>query len=336
MALVTSLATYKPLGKQTEAAMTAHDIVCVHTMVGYLKSTGEMFGKNGYGGTESHFGVGGIWGVDKAAQLDGDIWQWQDLRYQADANLEGNHRVISIETADNAPSNADDIVLWTPNQVVSLVRLIRQLCSKEFHKNCPSSWKCHQVGIPMTLIPDTKPGRRGLAYHRQGVKHSSGYGVGDYLVKGGEQWSTATGKQCPGKNRINQFKTVVIPALPEKVTTKPATPIVSEEDDEMKLRTYAGKYYLFWGFFRREIAAAQVAEATKLWGPATAASLLEMSVHTPFDTLTKIWGDDRIDSADAEAAAKAALVTLKAQGEQLGRVEELLKTAAEPPVAPTS
>lgn len=332
MALITNLAAYKPLGKQTEATMTAHDIVCVHTMVGYLKTTGDMFEKNGYGGTESHFGVGGIWGADKTANLDGDIWQWQDLRYEADANLEGHHRVISIETADNAPDNADNIALWTPKQVVSLVALIRQLCSKEFHKNCPSDWKCHQVGIPMTLIPDTKPGRRGLAYHRQGVMHSQGYGIGDYLVKGGEKWSTATGKQCPGQPRINQFKTVVIPALAAKPQSQPNL----KEDRVIELVSYAGKTYKTDGLFRKPVDPKNLVELKKTFGAVRAIGLGEMSELVPLDTLMTIWGDDRIDSSDAEIASKSALAKLGTLGASVEEIRAMLKKNEQPPAASTS
>src|SRR3989304_3598197 len=52
-------AAWKPLGTQSEPAMTGHHLVIVHTMVGYLYSTDGMFRQGGDDGTESHFGVGG-------------------------------------------------------------------------------------------------------------------------------------------------------------------------------------------------------------------------------------------------------------------------------------
>ena len=36
-------AVHKPLGPQTEPRMTGHDIVCLHTMAGYLSSTDRYF-----------------------------------------------------------------------------------------------------------------------------------------------------------------------------------------------------------------------------------------------------------------------------------------------------
>lgn len=164
-------------------------------MVGYLYSTELMFRRGGYIGTESHFGIGGKWGSDKDRDLDGVVYQWQDTDYEADANLEGAWHVLSIETADNAPQRPEDILAWTPKQMESIVDLIAELC--------------RMYDIPPELIPDTKPGRRGLAYHAQGCTPN--------IVPGGEAWSLSTGKVCPGPARIRQFKNVIIPAVQEKL-----------------------------------------------------------------------------------------------------------------------
>lgn len=186
----------KPLGAQTERMLQRKDIICIHTMVGFLYSTEQMFLAGGYKGTESHFGIGGKWGSDRDRGLDGVVWQWQDTDYEADANLEGAHRVLSIETADNAPRLPEDILLWTPKQERAIVDLIVELCIK--------------YDIPPVLIPDTKPGRRGLAYHAQGCSPN--------VVNGGERWSTSAGKVCPGPARIRQFKNVIIPAVQRKLS----------------------------------------------------------------------------------------------------------------------
>jgi hypothetical protein len=207
-------ATYRPLGRQTQPLMKAHNIICLHTEVGHLFGTDQMFMANGYGGTESHLGIGGIWGPDLARGLHGKAYQWQDLRYTADANLEGNPEVISIETADNFPRNSSDILPWTPRQCDAIVTALVWLCRKESHARCPVSWKCHQVGIPVVLIPDTKPGRRGIGYHRQGILHSDGPGSHPgWLVRGGKRWSSSTGKPCPTEARIKQISTIIIPRV---------------------------------------------------------------------------------------------------------------------------
>jgi hypothetical protein len=193
--------------------MTAHNLIIVHTMVGYLYSTDAMFREGGYSGTESHYGLGGRWGSDAEHHLDGAVWQWQDRGRQADANLEANPQAISIETADNAPGGADDITGWTAKQAAALVTLLAWECSVEAHRSCPDTWACRhgmtwhgiRVAIPPELVPDSRPHRRGLAYHRQGID--------PWRVDGGQRWSTARGKECPGPVRIRQFTREIIPAV---------------------------------------------------------------------------------------------------------------------------
>lgn len=193
-------AWFRPLGPQTERKMRGHDIICLHTMVGYLASTDAMFKRHGYRGTESHFGIGGVWGGDRAKLLDGQVWQWQDTGYEADANLNGALTVISIETADNAPRAPEDIAEWTPAQCVAISKLV--------------AWLCLAYDIPPKLIPDTRPGRRGIGYHQQGCEHSSGIGtVPGFLVLGGVRWSSSIGKCCPGPKRIAQITRTIIPMV---------------------------------------------------------------------------------------------------------------------------
>lgn len=208
-------AKWDPLGVQTEPAMTAHDILCFHTMVGSLAGTSSMFHQNGYGGTESHLGMG-----ESRAQ---GMEQWQDLMFQADANKDGGHRVVSVETADYGgvfgrwdTGNPDNVPAWTAEQLDMAVEFTVWFCRKETHANCPATWKCHQVGVPCDLIPDTKPGRRGIGYHKQGCD--------PYRVADGESWSTSYGKVCPAYRRIGQLKTIVIPRAQQHLTATPLPP----------------------------------------------------------------------------------------------------------------
>jgi hypothetical protein len=187
--------------------MRAHNIVCLHTMVGSLAGTDSLFKRDGYGGVESHFGIG----------HDGTIYQWQDTAYQADANLNGNPEVISIETADTGTGfgswSGSDVPAWTAAQLNAIVRLV--------------AWICDVHNIPRTLIPDTKPGRRGIGYHRMGCVHGpdyrpKGWPYDAWLVSGGTKWSTVIGKVCPGDRRIRQLVDVVIPRLNEGDDMTPA------------------------------------------------------------------------------------------------------------------
>jgi hypothetical protein len=212
---------------QGEPRMRSHDIVCVHTMAGYLTSTDGMFRSGGWTGTESHFGLGGKWGSDLGGHMDGKLFQWQDLLYQADANLDGNPRVISIETADNA---FGEIEPWTGAQVETLVRLLDWLCSKEAHADCPPTWLCHQIGIPRVVVADSGPTRRGIAYHRLGIPASSANRKdGPWLKPGCEKWSSKGGKVCPSDARIAQLRNVVVPRV--------AARQVQEDDFDMDDKT---------------------------------------------------------------------------------------------------
>lgn len=204
-------AQYRPLGTEKQPRLRTHDIICLHTMVGNLYSTDRMFKVGGYTGLEAHFGVGGKWSLDATHGLDGVVYQWQDTEYTADANLDGNWHIVSIETGDNAPQSASDIAPWTPAQLSSIVNLV--------------AWLCLTYNIPAKLIPDTKVGHRGIAYHRQGVEPSTGAGTkAGYLVKGGELWSSAVGKACPGEARITQLKDVVIPRVQAVLNPPKPTP----------------------------------------------------------------------------------------------------------------
>lgn len=204
-------AVWVPLGAQSEPRMRAYDIVCMHTMVGSLLGTERYFKQQGYGGTESHFGVGG----SSDRSRDGQVRQWQDTAHQADANLDGNWHVLSIETSDGGDPSRP----WSTKQLNAIVNTI--------------AWLCRTHDIPPVLIPDTRPGRRGLAYHRQGVPASRWHqGEPGWLVPGGERWSSSVGKTCPGDVRIEQFIDTVIPhvqaALGDEEDDMPSAAEVAE------------------------------------------------------------------------------------------------------------
>lgn len=209
-------ARWDPLGPQTEARMRSHDIACLHTMVGTLAGTSAMFHQNGYGGTESHFGLGAL----------GEMLQWQDIAFEADANYDGNDRVISIETADTGHGfpawSGSDVPAWTPEQVDAIVAWLRWVTSKAAHADCPTSWLCHHHGIPRVLVPDTGLSRRGIAVHRQGVESYPTPHKPGWLQPGCERWSSSRGKVCPGDRRIEQTKTVIIPRLQAGTAAPPA------------------------------------------------------------------------------------------------------------------
>lgn len=134
---------WRPLGPETEPTITP-TVLIFHTMVGYLRSTENMFKVNGYQGVESTFGVGGPWDGDA---LDGAVWQWQEINHQADAQFDGNAYANSIETSDGGDPNRP----WSPKQVQSLTDLL--------------VWWCKATGNPCVLVKN--PTDKGVGYHRQ-------------------------------------------------------------------------------------------------------------------------------------------------------------------------
>ena len=71
-------AAYKPLGPQTEPRMTGHDVVCLHTMVGYLSSTG-VYGDAGGALVDESAAIGsGAWLAESQlpTSLDADLARW--------------------------------------------------------------------------------------------------------------------------------------------------------------------------------------------------------------------------------------------------------------------
>ncbi len=164
-------ASWRPLGTQTEPRITPR-ILVFHTMVGYLRGTDSLFRRQGYTGTESHFGVGGPW---DGSALDGAVWQWQSIAYQADAQNAGNAYATSIETSDGG----DPLRAWSTKQLNALVGI--------------GLWWCRQTGAPARLVSSTS--QSGLGYHAQF-----------------KAWAP-DGRTCPGRTRIAQLINVVIPRI---------------------------------------------------------------------------------------------------------------------------
>lgn len=195
-------ALWKPI-RDTSTVRVTKDILCFHTCVGSMRGTRAYFDRLDIQ-VYSHGIIGGIWGGDAGYNLDGVAWQIADTNYRAAANLNGNYRVISWETADNATR---PIAPWTPKQGNKIV----QVCVDAHDRD----------GIPLVMIPDSKPGRRGVGYHRLGCD--------PYRVSGGELWSSAYGKDCPTDPRIRQLPGLVQRARDIVNGTIPA-PKPPEED----------------------------------------------------------------------------------------------------------
>lgn len=189
-----------------QGRMKSYDAAVLHTMVGSLAGTDSMFRKGGTVGTESHFGVG----------ENGEIYQWVDTAYTADANYLGSGHVISIETADYGGSfgrwntNGDNVPYWNAKQIVSIVKILQ--------------WVHETHGIP--LVATKSVTEKGVGYHALGVPNN---GLPSSLRGTKYQWSKYPGKVCPGRKRISQVPEVVRLAQGNTAPTtqpapEPATP----------------------------------------------------------------------------------------------------------------
>lgn len=171
------VARYQPGGRVAQK-MTARR-VCLHTAVSNGSSLYPYFSRDG--NPVAHFYV------DK----EGRVEQYIDTGYKSTANLYGNHDIISVESWDGAgvlwDSRTSNVPPWNDAQVNALVKLL--------------AWISDEHKIPLVALPDSKTGRNGVGWHRQGCD--------PYRAAGGEKWSLAYGKVCPGDKRIAQIPSIL-------------------------------------------------------------------------------------------------------------------------------
>lgn len=181
---------FRPLSdQQTEPRITPR-ILVFHTMVGYLRSTERYFrtiNGQGFVGAESTWGVGGSW---DGPDLDGTIWQWQGMLYQADAQfLPANNWCNSVETSDGGIWKPRTLP-WTNRQIATMAKL--------------GAWWCHATGVE-PVIAKSYDGR-GLGYHQ--------------LFR---QWNTES-HNCPGPARVEQFRETLVPTIQKLYHGDPPPP----------------------------------------------------------------------------------------------------------------
>jgi hypothetical protein len=188
----------------------ANEIACAHTQVGSYEGAWDWGNQDGNPYPQSYIRCSGE-GVN--------AWP---VNLRCAANLEGNHRIWAIETEDVdadcfAPWNltCGNVPAWTKAQVETLIEGF--------------TWWCLRFNRPPVIIPDAKPGRVGLGYHRFGVPNSPEW------VSGAEKWTTSEGKCCPDWRRIDQFRNQIVPEVARRVSGQPPPkPIPPPEEEDMK------------------------------------------------------------------------------------------------------
>lgn len=138
-------------------------VAILHVDAGNAESLHTFF-RDRSGGIESHFHI----------QRDGDVEQYRNIFWQADANFRANDFAVSIETQGFGSGQ------WTPEQLASIKRLLL--------------WLKSEAGIPLVKCP-----------------RWDGAGVGYHVQFGAPGPWTPVAKSCPGPDRIKQFDAALVP-----------------------------------------------------------------------------------------------------------------------------
>lgn len=141
-------------------------VAILHVDAGNADSLHDFFA-NRSGGIESHFHI----------KRDGEIEQYRDTSWQADANHHANDFAVSIETQGYGAGE------WTPEQLGSIKRLL-------------------------VWLNQAHPAIRLAKCDRW-----DGSGVGYHIQFGSPGPWTPVAKACPGPDRIRQFNNEIVPWL---------------------------------------------------------------------------------------------------------------------------
>lgn len=186
-------AVRKPLTRNyTNASRSTTDAVVLHVAASEAASLQGWF-NNPRAKASSHFYVrrGGV--IEQYIPIDKISW----------AGVKSDARAISIETQGMGTGE------WDTGQVNAILAIIA-FCRQ------------HYGGIPLRQMTSSKRGEKGIGYHRLGVPASMTQKLLGKSMTGGELWSGAVGKVCPGAARIRQVPTIVAKA---KNTGTPVTPV---------------------------------------------------------------------------------------------------------------
>lgn len=197
--------------------------------------------------------------------------QYIDLDYVAYTTLEGSYSMASFESQGGMGSTAEvNSEPWNENQIRLAATFLRHLYDTE--------------GVPLQVMPDSRPTSRGFATHRLGID--------PWRVPGGERWSSSRGKLCPGDRKHEQRFDIVRLAAGQDL-----------EDDDMNAEDWA-RMETLTGLRRNQLAEHVTGSVAKI--SAQLAALTE--------AVSQLSGGSGLDSgaiaAAAERGAEKALADL--------------------------
>lgn len=176
-------ATQRPIKENYTHRVTAKDCIILHvTAAPNAASQYGWFNTKG-ANASSHFHVA----------YDGTKEQYIDTDHISWANADGNPRSVTIETQSGGTG------AWTAAQITAIVEIIQWVRSVH-------------TDIPLRQMASSKTSVKGIGWHRLGVNGNfptSGILRGRNQRGGGEKWSNAYGKVCPGDDRIKQIPSII-------------------------------------------------------------------------------------------------------------------------------
>lgn len=173
----------RPIKRNYTRRVTSKDCVILHTTAS--ASATSMYGwfSNPNAKASSHFHV----------DFAGSIEQYIDSAHMSWANSAANPRSITVETQGTGSES------WTNAQIVAIVKIIQW--ARTVHK-----------GIPLRQMASSAATQKGIGWHRLGVNGNfpkTGILRGRTQRGGGQIWSSAYGKVCPGSKRIQQIPGII-------------------------------------------------------------------------------------------------------------------------------
>lgn len=134
---------------------------------------------------------------------NGAMEQLVDLDYIAWGNGAANSETIIVETQGGAKGP------WTPAQVETIIRVI--------------VFTRQHFGYPLQVMRSSRASERGVGWHALGVPATRAQLTRGVSQTGGQLWSRAVGKVCPGPERIAQ-----IPGIVNQAKTRINPPHISQ------------------------------------------------------------------------------------------------------------